>query len=73
MAQVQPENFKAASPVLEIRLGRVAFGRVPREAGADYKLRPGAEKFYPGLVAYLDAPAGEQGDAPPQVGGLGAL
>src|SRR3989338_1365725 len=73
MAQVQAEDLQPVAPDLEIRFGGIAHRRVPREAGADYELRPGAEKLYPGLVAYLDAPAGEQGNAAVQVGGLGAL
>src|SRR3546814_11464600 len=51
----------------------IARGRVAREARGDDQLGAGAQQFQAGLVADLDAAAGEQRNAAAQGGGLGAL
>ena len=73
VAQVEPEDLEPVAPVGEVGLGGVARGRVAREAGGDDQLRAGAQQLEAGLVADLHPPAGEQRDAPAQVGQLGAL
>ena len=73
MAQVQAEHFQPVAPVLEVRFGGVTRRGVAREAGGDDQRRTGTQQFESGLVADLDATAGEQRHAPAQVGGLGAL
>jgi len=61
------EDFEPVTPVAEVGLLRVARRRVPREPCRDDEVRAGAEEFQAGLVADLDAPAGEQRDAAAQV------
>ncbi|CEE58696.1 exported hypothetical protein [Xanthomonas citri pv. citri] len=73
MAQVQPEYLQAMTPLREVRLLRIARGRIARKARGDNQLRTGAQQLQPRLVPDLDAPAGQQGDAPAQVCGFGAL
>jgi hypothetical protein len=73
VAQVQPEDLQAMSPLIEIRLGCVAGGGVAREPGGDDELRPGTEELDAGLVAYLHPATSKQRHATVQVRRFGAL
>src|ERR1700716_2522275 len=73
MAQVETEDLEPAAPVAEVGLQRVPVGGIAREPGRDDELRAGSQQLDPGLVADLDAPAGEERDAAAQVGRLCAL
>ena len=67
VAQVETEDFEPVTPVAEVGLLRVARRGVPREPCRDDEVRAGAEELQAGLVADLDAPAGEQRDTAAQV------
>ena len=71
--QVEAEDLEPVAPRAEVRLLRVARGRVAREAGRHDQVRTGTQQLDAGLVADLHAPARQQGDAPREVGRLGAL
>ena len=73
VAQVEAVDLEPVAPVVEVRLLRVAGGRVAREARRHDQVRAGAQQLDPGLVADLHAAAREQRDAALEVGGLGAL
>ena len=73
MAQIEPEHLEAVAPLLEVGFARVPGRGVARESRGDDQLRTGSQQLDPGLVADLDATAGEQRDAAREVGGLGAL
>ena len=73
VAQVQAEDLETVAPFAEVRLLGITRGRVTRKARGDDQVRARAQQLEPGLVADLDASAGEQGDAPAQVGQFGAL
>ena len=73
MPEVEPEHLEPLAPVGEVGLARVAGGAVAREPRRDDQLRPRPEQLDPGLVADLHPPAGEQRDAPAEVGALAAL
>ena len=73
VAQVEAVDLEAVAPLREVGFLGVALGAVAREARGDDQPRAGAQQLDAGLVADLDAPAGEQRDASAQVGGLGAL
>ena len=66
VAQVEPEDFEPVTPVAEVGLLRVARRGVPREPCGDDEVRAGAEELQAGLVADLDAAAGEQRDTAAQ-------
>jgi hypothetical protein len=63
VAQIEPEDLEPVAPGVEVGLRCIARRAVAREAGRDDQLRAGAQELDPGLVADLDAPAGEQRDA----------
>ena len=67
VAQVETEDFESVTPIAEVGLLRVARRGVPREARRDDEVRAGAEELQAGLVADLDASAGEQRDTAAQV------
>ena len=67
IAQVEIEDFESAPPIVEIGLLRVARRGVAREPCRDDEVRAGAEELQAGLVADLDAPAGEERDAAAQI------
>ena len=71
--QVEPEDLEAIAPLREVRLLRVARGRVAREAGRHDQLGARTQQLDAGLVADLHAPARQQGHAAREVGGLAAL
>ena len=73
VAQIEAEDLQPMAPLREVRLRGIARRRVAREARGDDELRAGAQQLDARLVADLHAPAGEQRDAPAQVGRLGAL
>jgi len=73
VAQVQAEDLEPVPPLAEIGLLGVTCRRVAREARGDDQRGAGAQQLQAGLVADLDAAAGEQRDAAAEVGGLGAL
>src|SRR5690606_30959475 len=73
MPQVEAENFQAMAPVGEVGLLRVALRGVAWEAGGHDQRAARAQQLQSGLVADLHPSAGEQRDAPGQVGSLGAL
>ena len=57
----------------EVRLLRVARGRIAGEPGRDDEVRARSQELEAGLVADLHAAAGQQRDAPAQIGQLAAL
>ena len=67
VAQVETEDFEPMTPIAEVGLLRVARRGVAREPCRDDEVRAGAEELQAGLVADLDAPAGEQRDTAAQV------
>ena len=71
--QVEAEDLEPVAPLAEVGLPRVARGRVAREAGRHDQVGAGTQQLDAGLVADLHAPARQQGDAPREVCGLGAL
>jgi hypothetical protein len=73
VAQVEAEDLEAVRPLLEVGLARVARGRVAREARRDDEPRAGAEELEAGLVADLDAAAGEERGTAAEIGELRAL
>ena len=73
VAQVEAEDLEAIAPLVEVRLARVAHRRIAREARGDDDVGAAAQQLEAGLVADLDAPAGEQRDPAAQIGELGAL
>ena len=73
VAQVQAEDLQPVRPVAEIGFVGITRRRIAREAGGDDQLRTGAQQLQARLVADLDPPAGQQRDAPAQVGQFGAL
>src|SRR6185369_3834212 len=73
VAQVQAENFQPIAPVPEIRLRRIARGRVAWETRGDDQTRTRTQQLQTRLVADLDPPAGQQRDAPAQIRRFGTL
>ncbi len=73
VAQVESEDLQPVAPIREVGLGGIAGRRVAGEAGGDDQRRPGAEQLDPGLVADLDAAAGEERHPAAEVGGLAPL
>ena len=73
VAEVEAEDLESVAPLVEVGLLGVARGGVAGEARRHDQLRARAKQLDPGLVADLDAAAGEQRDAAGEVGGLGAL
>src|SRR5439155_6388927 len=71
--EVEPEDLEPVSPAAEVRFPGVARRRVAGEAGGDDQPGAGPEQLNAGLVADLDASAGEQRSAAREVGSLGAL
>ena len=72
-ARSRPKISRRSPQSFEVGFGGEALGGIAREAGGDDELGAGAEELDAGLVADLDAAAGEQGDAAAEVGGLGAF
>ena len=70
--QIEAEDLEPVAPVAEVGLLRVARRRVPRKPGRDDQVRAGAQQLQAGLIADLDAPAGQQRDTAAQVRELGA-
>src|SRR4030095_13834611 len=54
VAQVQAEDFQPTAPVPEIRLRRIARGRVTRETRSDDEARASTQQLQTRLVADLD-------------------
>src|SRR4051812_26634878 len=73
VAQVEPENFQPMAPFGEVRLLRVTRGGGAREPRRDDEVSARTEHSNPRLIPNFDAPAGEQGHAPFEVGTFGAL
>jgi hypothetical protein len=73
VAQVEAEDLESIGPLVEVRLTRVAHRRVARKARRDDDMGAAAQQLEAGLVADLDAPAGQQRDPAAQVGQFGAL
>ena len=69
----RPKISRRSRHVVEVRLAGVARGRVAREPRGDDQVGAGPQQLQPGLVADLDAPAGQQRHASPQVGQLRPL
>ena len=73
VAEVEAEDLEPLAPLVEVGLLGVTRGGIAGEARRHDQLRAGAKQLDPGLVADLDAAAGEERDAAGEVGGLGAL
>ena len=73
VAQIEAENFQPIAPVVEIRFLRVTRRRVARKARRHDQARARAQQLDAGLIADLDASAGQQRDASAQIRRLGAL
>src|SRR5690606_25897943 len=73
MAQVEAEDLEPILPLLEIRFGGVARGRVTGKPGRDDQVRARPQQLQAGLIADLHAAAGQQCDAPAQIGELRPL
>ena len=73
MAQIQPENFQALAPVLEIRFRRVAHRRVARKPRRHDQPRAGAQQLDARLITDFYTAAREQRHAPAQVRHFTAL
>ena len=73
MAEIQAVDVQPIAPLAEVRLLRVARGRIAGEPGRDDQVRARSQELEAGLVADLHATAGQQRDAPAQIGQLGAL
>src|SRR5688500_5746635 len=71
--EVEPEDLQPVAPLGEIRLASVAGGRIAWKACRNDQLRAGAKQLEARLIADLHATAGEQRDAPAQVGELRPL
>ena len=59
MAQVEAEDFQTIGPFAEVRLFRVACGRIAREARRDDQARACAQQFEPGLITDLHPAPGQ--------------
>ena len=68
-----PKISRRCPQFAEIRLRRIAPGRVAREARGDDQLGSGAQQLEPGLITDLHASAGQQRNASAQVGQFRAL
>ena len=64
--QIEPEDLEPIAPLGEVRFLRVARGRIARKARGHDQVRAGAEQLDARLIADLDAPAGQHGDAAPR-------
>ena len=73
MPEIQTEDFETISPVAEIGLARIPGRRIARKTRRDDHVRARSKQLQAGLIADLDAPAGQQRDAAPEIGQLGAL
>ena len=73
VAQIEAEDLEAMSPLAEVGLAGVPLRRVARKPRRDDDVRAGAQQLERGLIADLDAAAGDQRDTSAQIGQLGAL
>ena len=73
VAQVESEDFEAIPPLAEIRFPRITLRRIAGKASGHDQLAPGAQQLQAGLIADLDASAGQQRDAAAQIGQFRSL
>ena len=71
--QIEAEDLQAIAPRLEVGFAGVACRGVAREPRGDDQVRARPQQLQSGLVADLDASAGQQRHASPQVGQLRPL
>ncbi len=71
VSKIQPDDLEPIAPVAEVGLLRVAQRSIAREPGSDNQPRTRTQQLQPRLVPDLHPSAGQQSDAPTQVGQLG--
>jgi len=68
MTQVEAIDLEPVPPVGEVRLARIAGGRITRKARRYDEVRPASQQLQPGLIPDLHASAGQQRGASGKVG-----
>ena len=73
VTEVETEDLESMSPLGKIGFIRVPHRRIARKTCRDDETRAASKELQPGLVADLDATAGQERDSSPEIGALSAF